>query len=423
MFKCFALFFLLFFANSVYSSSNTADYFNKIFEDKSFNSIKIKEFDNYSIYETVSHDTIKHIIFNTKWLPVVTQGFGGPLDVYLLLSTDLAVVDVALSNNSETPWYVDKVFKEKQFAKNFVGFTTKEEVKQVDAITRATYTTEAVIERVALALEFLKGTREFGSSSFNSGFKVGVRDIVTFAVLLVSVFAALFYKKINRKFVLLINLLLFVFLSVRIQLSVGVLASLSGTLSVINLFVVFSLILALFLGRFYCGFVCPFGIIQEFANSLIKNNKLNLIRKKAKDVLRNKIFRVYMFYFVHIGYLLFLVGTAILLSNRQHLFAEILNYYMLITQVYFVLIAAFIVILSVVDSRFYCKFICPTGYVFVIIRNISPFKTKLPKGCTSCLACTKKCPTDAIITQEGKAAIDKNYCIDCKLCLNSCAKV
>ncbi|MBO5076641.1 MAG: 4Fe-4S binding protein, partial [Clostridia bacterium] len=42
---------------------------------------------------------------------------------------------------------------------------------------------------------------------------------------------------------------------------------------------------------------------------------------------------------------------------------------------------------------------------------------ELCKGCTNCI---KKCPTDAIRVQYGKARIEKERCIDCGECVRTC---
>jgi Fe-S-cluster-containing hydrogenase component 2 len=40
--------------------------------------------------------------------------------------------------------------------------------------------------------------------------------------------------------------------------------------------------------------------------------------------------------------------------------------------------------------------------------------------CVGCGDCTNICPVGAITLQNGKAVIDQNKCIDCKLCVTGC---
>lgn len=188
------LLWLVFITGSVYSSSDRVAYFNNIFANKGFTAVEIKQFDNYSIYKTVAQGGVEYFIFNTKWLPVVTEGFGGPLDVYMVLDSDLKIMDIALSQHSETPMYVDKVFETNQFAKNFVGLKSRRDVERIDAITRATYTSAAIIERCGMALEFLQKSQNLSSNSKNGIWIFGV-----LAAGFLTAIVALFFKRKKLK--------------------------------------------------------------------------------------------------------------------------------------------------------------------------------------------------------------------------------
>ena len=42
------------------------------------------------------------------------------------------------------------------------------------------------------------------------------------------------------------------------------------------------------------------------------------------------------------------------------------------------------------------------------------------ENCTGCGDCAKYCPVNAIRIINGKAVIDHDKCIDCKLCITTC---
>ena len=43
-----------------------------------------------------------------------------------------------------------------------------------------------------------------------------------------------------------------------------------------------------------------------------------------------------------------------------------------------------------------------------------------PARCHGCIACVKRCPTEAIRVKDGKATIIKERCIDCGECIRVC---
>lgn len=40
--------------------------------------------------------------------------------------------------------------------------------------------------------------------------------------------------------------------------------------------------------------------------------------------------------------------------------------------------------------------------------------------CTGCSACVDACPSEAIVMQDDKAAIDSDKCVDCGVCVGEC---
>ena len=60
--------------------------------------------------------------------------------------------------------------------------------------------------------------------------------------------------------------------------------------------------------------------------------------------------------------------------------------------------------------------VCPAG----ICKDLRKFRIIVDK-CTGCTACTKKCPTDAIIgTKKNPHFIQEDKCIGCGACYETC---
>ncbi len=58
--------------------------------------------------------------------------------------------------------------------------------------------------------------------------------------------------------------------------------------------------------------------------------------------------------------------------------------------------------------------------VFLLILAASRKPAIWKADCAGCGDCVNICPVQAICLQDGKAVIDNNKCIDCKLCVTGC---
>ncbi len=62
--------------------------------------------------------------------------------------------------------------------------------------------------------------------------------------------------------------------------------------------------------------------------------------------------------------------------------------------------------------------------VFIVFAGNAKSEDKKPiviqSDCAGCGDCQTVCPVKAITVSEGKAVIDTEKCINCKLCLTTC---
>ena len=142
----------------------------------------------------------------------------------------------------------------------------------------------------------------------------------------------------------------------------------------------FLILLGVLLGRFICGFLCPFGWLQELLHK-IPSKKFST--KKLKPL-------TYVKYVV-------LVLTVIL------------------TWKLFVLIA--VVVLSVLFFRPFCKWICPLGAFYGLMNKVSLLGIKVDQHkCVSCGKCAKACKMDVDIRKSP----NHTECIRCGKCISAC---
>ncbi len=179
-------------------------------------------------------------------------------------------------------------------------------------------------------------------------------------------------------------------------------------------------------GRFICGFLCPFGLIQDLLHKIptpkLKKNKLTKALSYLKYVIL--VFFVFVIPLVYMfrdfplpGFCKYIcpagtLGGAIsLLINPANdgLFSRLGPLFTW----KFALLISFIVG-CVFIYRLFCRFICPLGALYGLFNRFAILGIKLDKpSCTECGRCIKKCKMD--ISKVGDCE-----CINCGECISEC---
>lgn len=182
-------------------------------------------------------------------------------------------------------------------------------------------------------------------------------------------------------------------------------------------------------GRLICGFLCPFGFIQDLLNR-VRTKKIRVPKKTDKALRYVKygilaVFVILLPIFLVDAYGLStpwfckllcpagtLEGGIPLVLGNEGLRAAI---GWLFSWKVFTLIV--IVTLSLFISRPFCKYICPLGAIYSLFNRVSIYKMKLDENrCTHCGACSRKCPMNIDVTKD----IDGPECIRCNECKHIC---
>ncbi|MGV2873989.1 4Fe-4S binding protein [Colwellia sp. E150_009] len=164
----------------------------------------------------------------------------------------------------------------------------------------------------------------------------------------------------------------------------------------------------------FCGWLCPFGALQEFVTLIA--NKLKIKQFKVKPhhhKIAQKIKYIALF---------ILVGISFYSLTLAEKLAEIEPFKTSITLSFirywpFALYAIILLVLSLKIHKFYCRYLCPLGAGLAILGRFPLLKMlRRRKECGSpCHLCrTKKCGIDAI---NIDGSIDYGECIQCLECL------
>jgi polyferredoxin len=179
------------------------------------------------------------------------------------------------------------------------------------------------------------------------------------------------------------------------------------------------LLFGLFLGRFICGWLCPFGLIQELLYKIpskkIKKNRITRFLTYIKYVILLMFVIVIPLWKLIPGFCKYIcpVGTlegGIILTYMDPAIRKLAG--SLFTWKVFLL--ALILIICVFCFRMFCRFVCPLGAIYSFFNPISFFGIKIDEEkCIHCDICVKNCRMDV------KRVCDRE-CIQCGDCIGHC---
>lgn len=211
--------------------------------------------------------------------------------------------------------------------------------------------------------------------------------------------------------------------------------------------------LTLIFGRFFCGWVCPMGAIQQFFTRIFRKSN----REKKVDMRLLKLKYIILLLVMALA----LMGTHIggwldpfslltrsyatvvapasnhaleqslkagasetgiiskslkpayqfsrenILTNRQRVYVQ---------SVVIGIIFLALIMLNLVKRRFFCNYLCPLGALYGFLSKFSLFNLKTGKTCKACNVCARNC------TYNGSPFQDylKSECLVCFNCIDDC---
>lgn len=182
------------------------------------------------------------------------------------------------------------------------------------------------------------------------------------------------------------------------------------------------------LGRFVCGWLCPFGLVQDLLYKIPffhKRKRLpfhNILKygKYAVLVLLTGIGSAFLFGgFAKVpAFCKFLCPSGTLFGALPLLIAnEPLRSQMGGLFYWKGAVLVFILILSAKCYRPFCQYLCPLGAIYGLFNRFSLVQIYWEKEkCTSCMACEKACPV-ALSKTEISCSPE---CIRCGRCVEVC---
>jgi ferredoxin-type protein NapH len=174
-------------------------------------------------------------------------------------------------------------------------------------------------------------------------------------------------------------------------------------------------------GRWICGWVCPFGLIQDLLNK-IPSVKFDLPKP-----------------FVYLKYLMLIFGVILLpYFFKEHYFCMVCPTGTIEAGVYWVAVSSMIANMagafflfklafgsmflygSIFIKRPFCRYVCPLGALFSLFNKLSIVDFKVDReNCIECNLCKKSCPVNYPIYEDPNSPA----CLRCLNCVRVCPVV
>lgn len=189
----------------------------------------------------------------------------------------------------------------------------------------------------------------------------------------------------------------------------------------------FFILLGVLLGRFICGFLCPFGWFQDLLHK-IPGKKLSTAKLKPLRYLKYVILVVFVIllpafvtnslgmgdpffckYICPQGVLEGAIPLALANSGIRAALGHLFTFK-------FTILALFI-ILSILFYRPFCKWICPLGAIYSLFNKVSFLKIQVDhEKCVGCQKCSRVCKMDVNVVDTP----NHPECIRCGECMKAC---
>ena len=186
-------------------------------------------------------------------------------------------------------------------------------------------------------------------------------------------------------------------------------------------------------GRFICGWLCPFGLVQDLVH------KIPLFKKLKRKNLPGHKYLIYLKYVILVLFVIILPsvikdatgagspwfceyicpsgtlmgGIPLVIANTGLRTAIGGRFFWKVALLCACLICDLIV------YRPFCKYICPLGAIYGLFNPISLYRFEIDKAaCVKCGACQNACKMDIKVYEEPNS----RECIRCGECKKACPK-
>ena len=184
--------------------------------------------------------------------------------------------------------------------------------------------------------------------------------------------------------------------------------------------VIFAFVFTLIFGRFFCGWACHFGAVQELAWLLLK--KMGITPKTVNSSLVTilPLFILLNFYIApNIVHALSSPWEGISVNLGMPEIWAFLPGFVIGTLTF--VVDGFLIVYFL-GRKGFCRYLCPWGAFLKLPNSLAMFKVRNTGGCIESGNCTTNCPVGIDVNYEINHydKVTNTNCTSCLICTNGC---
>lgn len=298
------------------------------------------------------------VILHTKGLDKCINGYAGPVNLDIKIK-DGKIVEIVPLENMETPPFFEKATS---LIPSWIGKTPEEALAmRADAVSGATYSSNAIINNLDACLEFYVG-HEATKKQTTGNWKLWIALAIVLCACIIPIFVR---NKIYHNIQLIANVIILGFWTGQYLDYYLMLKYLSDGMSIPMGLVSAVMLIAAFIyplfGRpqHYCNHICPFGSAQQLVGEIC-GYKIKIGQKALKGL---DLFRRILW-----GALMIMLWGDLMTEWMDF---ELFRAFQFESASWWIIgIALIFLALSAIVNRPYCRFVCPTGSLFKRSENL-----------------------------------------------------
>jgi len=191
-------------------------------------------------------------------------------------------------------------------------------------------------------------------------------------------------------------------------------------------FIVFLLmfILSIPFGRFFCGYLCPAGGLQECAFAVNSKSPKQGFRNAVKYIIWAVWIAAVIFFYFKKGEI---VGVDFLYETNCGISVSDIHSYI----IYYGIVMLIFIPSILFGKRVFCHYFCWMAPFMIFGTKLRKLlhlpglhiKIKSEDACVSCGKCSQNCPMGINVSEQiAKGGINSAECIQCGACIDTCPK-